>query len=152
MKETTLCYLERDGQYLMLHRNKKKNDFNEGKWIGVGGKFEEGESADQCAVREVMEETGYLMNSYRKRAVIDFISDTFPDEVMHLYTCDDFAKVCEPVSDEGELHWVPKDQICSLPLWEGDVIFLRFLLEDRDFFRLRLEYHEYDLVRWELQP
>ena len=103
MKETTLCYLEKDNKYLMLHRTRKKNDFNEGKWIGVGGKFEEGETADQCVCREVLEETGIRMNSLRKRAVIDFVSDTFPDEIMHLYTCDDFEKVCEPVDDEGDL-------------------------------------------------
>ncbi|MDD6539301.1 MAG: 8-oxo-dGTP diphosphatase [Firmicutes bacterium] len=151
MKETTLCYLEKDNKYLMLHRTRKKNDFNEGKWIGVGGKFEEGETADQCVCREVLEETGIRMNSLRKRAVIDFISDTFPDEIMHLYTCDDFEKVCEPVDDEGDLQWIDKERILDLPLWEGDVIFLKMLLEDRDFFRLRLQYHEYDLIDWELK-
>ena len=150
MIKTTLCYLEKDGQYLMLHRNKKKDDFNEGKWIGVGGKFEEGETADEGALREVMEETGYRMNTFVKRAEIDFISDTFPDEEMHLYTCDDFAKVAEPTDYEGDLHWVDKERVLGLPLWEGDKIFLRYLMEDREFFRLRLEYHGSDLVGWEL--
>lgn len=145
MKSTTLCYIEKDNQYLMLHRNKKHNDPNEGKWIGVGGHIEEDESPEECVIREVFEETGLTLKEYSYRGVIYFISDVYEDEVMHLYTASGFEgqiKEC----DEGELLWVDKDKIKDLNLWEGDVHFLNRLLVSDEFFTMRLEYKKDELV------
>ncbi len=137
---TTLCYLMRDGEVLMLHRTKKKDDLNAGKWIGVGGRFEPGESPDECLVREVKEETGYLLRSWRFRGIVTFDADDAPEtEYMHLFTSSDFAGE-EIVCDEGELRWVPAGEIEGLPLWEGDRVFLRLLREDAPFFSLKLVY------------
>ncbi len=136
---TTLCYIEWDNQYLMLHRTKKENDLNEGKWIGVGGKFEENETPEECLLREVKEETGLTLTSYRLRAVITFISDKWPTEYMYLFTADGFTG--ELIAcDEGELQWVSKEKVPSLNTWEGDRIFLERLLADADFFTLKLRY------------
>ena len=152
MTDTTLCYIEQNGCYLMLHRVKKKNDLNEGKWIGVGGHVEPGESADECVRREVLEETGLVLESARLRGVIDFISDRWENEAMYLYTSDSFSGALTECS-EGDLKWVPKDQIFQLPLWEGDRIFLNYLLEDQEFFHLRLHYNERDeLISSRLLP
>ena len=145
MKNTTLCYVERDGKYLMLHRVKKKDDYNGGKWIGVGGKFEDGESPEECLIREVMEETGYKINSFRFRGIVTFVSDVFETEYMFLYTSGDFDGD-EIVCDEGDLHWIDKAEIMNLPLWEGDKIFLRYLFDDRDLFSIKLSYHGDDLI------
>ena len=137
--QTTLCYLEKDGAYLMLHRVKKKNDVNHDKWIGVGGKFEAGESPEECALREVMEETGYRMDKWRYRGIVTFVSDRWESEYMHLFTADGFAgelKEC----DEGELAWIRKDDLLALPAWEGDKIFLHLLDEEVPFFSLKLRY------------
>ncbi len=137
---TTLCYLEKDGSYLMLHRTKKKNDLNSGKWIGVGGRFEPGESPDDCLIREVREETGFRLHSRRFRGIVTFDSDDAPEtEYMFLFTSDDFSGE-ETVCDEGDLRWVRKEEIGSLPLWEGDRVFLRLLFEDAPFFSLKLTY------------
>ena len=139
MKNTTLCYIEKDDAYLMLHRVKKVNDENHDKWIGVGGKFETGESPEDCLLREVKEETGLTLTSYRYRGVVTFVSDEWGTEYMHLFTATGFAgemKVC----DEGELVWVPKSEIEHLNIWEGDKIFFRLLVESDKFFSLRLEY------------
>jgi len=145
MRITTLCYLERGSQYLMLHRTRKQNDPNHDKWIGVGGGIEEGETPEECLVREVQEETGFTLTSYRKRAVIDFVSDTWEDEVMHLYTADSWTgEMIE--CNEGVLEWVHKTDVLSLPLWEGDRVFLKLLAEDAPFFHLRLEYSGEALV------
>ena len=179
---STLCYIERDGAYLMLHRTKKEADVNAGKWIGVGGHFEEGESPEECLLREVREETGYTLTSYRFRGIITFVyhadesagtgtlthfsthseqpkmleqkrvivpvphdssaSGTIV-EYMHLFTADTFTG--DPVPcDEGELKWVPKDDILNLNLWEGDRIFLKLLAEDAPFFSLKLVYDSDD--------
>lgn len=139
MRETTLCYIQRGGQYLMLHRTRKENDANRDKWIGIGGGLEKGESPEQCLLREAREETGLRLTSYRYRAVIDFISDRWEDEVMHLYTADGYEG--EMIDcDEGELEWIDRDELMALPHWEGDRIFLELLRRDADFFRLRLEY------------
>ena len=146
MRETTLCYIERDGKYLMLHRVKKQNDPNHDKWIGVGGGIEPGETPEECLVREVREETGLELTAYRARGVIDFINDVCEDERMHLYTADGFEGDLIPC-DEGVLEWVEIDRVPQLPLWEGDRIFLRLLCEGAPFFHLRLEYHGDELLR-----
>ena len=136
---TTLCYIEKDNQYLMLLRNKKKQDLNEGKWIGVGGKFEDDETPEECLLREVREETGLTLTSYRYRAVITFISDEWGTEYMHLFTADGFEGDLIDC-DEGELRWIPKDEILDLSLWEGDRAFLQLLQEDTPFFTMKLVY------------
>lgn len=136
---STLCYIEQDGKYLMLHRTMKKKDINKDKWIGVGGHFEEGESPEECVCREVKEETGYTLTSYRFRGLVTFISGDGVNEYMSLFTADGFEG--EPIPcDEGELEWVPVEKIEELNLWEGDKIFLRLLAEDAPFFSLKLVY------------
>ena len=140
MQNTTLCYLEKDGKYLMLHRIKEKNDINEGKWLGVGGHFEEGESPYDCAIREVFEETGLVLASANYRAVVTFASDAYESEQMHLFTSDAFlGELIE--CPEGELCWIDKNEVLSLPMWEGDAVFLKLLLEKDEFFSLKLTYH-----------
>lgn len=129
MKETTLCYIEKDNKYLMLHRTKKKNDPNKGKWIGVGGKLEKDESIEECLLREVVEETGLVLIEYQYRAKIYFYSDIFDDEIMYLYTATEFTgELIE--CKEGELAWIEKSNVLKLNLWEGDKIFLQRLLKD----------------------
>lgn len=145
MKNTSLCYIERDGCYLMLHRTKKVNDENHDKWIGVGGKFEEGESPEECMLREVQEETGLTLTAWRYRGIVTFVSDEWGGEYMHLFTADGYAgqlKSC----DEGELEWVEKQRLLSLPIWEGDKIFLRLLDSEQPFFSLKLRYQGERLV------
>ena len=146
MRETTLCYIERGGSYLMLHRVKKQNDPNRDKWIGVGGGIEPGEMPEECLLREVREETGLRLTDYRARGVIDFINDACEDERMHLYTADGFTGELIPC-DEGVLEWVDIGRVPELPLWEGDRIFLRLLCRGAPYFRLRLEYHGDELLR-----
>ncbi len=140
MKNTVLCYLEKGGAYLMLCRNRKQNDENAGKWIGVGGRLEEGESPEDALLREVREETGYLLTDYRARGLVTFVSDRFETEQMHLFTADGFEG--DPIEcDEGDLHWVPRGEVPSLPLWEGDRIFLSLLCDrEAPFFHLKLIY------------
>lgn len=136
---STLCYLERDGKYLMLHRTVKKNDVNRDKWIGVGGHFEVDECPEECLLREVKEETGYTLTSYRFRGLVTFVSGNGVTEYMSLFTADGFTG--EPIAcDEGELEWVEIDQIHKLNIWEGDKIFFRLLEERQDFFSLKLVY------------
>ena len=137
--QTTLCYLEQNGCYLMLHRIKKKQDVNEGKWIGVGGHFEAGESPEECLLREVKEETGLTLDSYRLRGVVTFDSDAWPTEYMFLYTADEFHGTMTECN-EGTLEWVPKEEVYDLPIWEGDKIFFRLLEERESFFSLKLSY------------
>ena len=142
---TTLCYVEEDGKYLMLHRIKKKNDPNENKWVGIGGKFEEGESPEDCLCREVKEETGLTLSSYRYRGIVTFVSDVYPTEYMHLFTAK--AEEAEPSPcEEGELAWIPKEEVPTLPLWEGDRVFLQLLTADCPFFSLKLTYRGDALV------
>ena len=139
MKNTSLCYIEREGKYLMLHRTKKVNDENHDKWIGVGGKFEEGESPEECMLREVKEETGLTLTAWRYRGIVTFVSDEWGGEYMHLFTADGYSgelKSC----DEGELEWVEKQRLPALPIWEGDKIFLRLLDSAQPFFSLKLCY------------
>ena len=134
MLNSTLCYLERGDAYLMLHRVKKKGDLNHDKWIGVGGKFEEGESPEDCILRETWEETGLTLTEYRYRGLV-----TFPTEYMHLFTATGWTGTPHPC-DEGELAWIQKTDLRKLPMWEGDRIFLDLLEQDAPFFSLKLRY------------
>ena len=136
---TTLIYIECGGEYLMLHRTKKENDCNRDKWIGIGGKFEEGESPEECALRETKEETGLALTSYRYRGIVTFVSDKWESEYMHLFTADGFEGTLKDC-DEGELAWIKKKDLLALPAWEGDKIFLRLLDENVPFFSLKLRY------------
>ena len=139
MLHSTLCYLERDGQYLMLHRVKKQNDANHDKWIGVGGKFEEGESPEDCVTREVWEETGLTLTDYAYRGVVTFVSDRWEGEYMHLFTATGFTgqvKEC----DEGQLEWIPKEKLMQLPMWAGDRLFLERIAQPGPLFSLKLRY------------
>ena len=140
---STLCYIEKDGKYLMLHRNVKKNDVNEGKWIGVGGHFEKDESPEECLLREVKEETGLTLTSYQYRALVTFMSGNGVTEYMSLFTADGFEGELIPC-DEGDLEWVEISRIEELNLWEGDLIFHRLLLERDTFFSLKLVYDGHD--------
>lgn len=145
MKNTSLCYIERDGCYLMLHRTKKVNDENHDKWIGVGGKFEEGESPEECMLREVQEETGLTLTAWRYRGIVTFVSDEWGGEYMHLFTADGFTgEMIE--CNEGNLEWVDKDKVKDLPIWTGDKIFLDLLTQKVPFFSLKLSYEGDTLV------
>ncbi len=139
MKLTTLCYIEKDGKYLMLHRIKKKSDINQGKWIGVGGHFEEGESPEECLIREVQEETGLFLTQYAFRGIVTFATDVQQTEYMCLYTANAFEGELT-ACNEGELAWIDKEKIEELELWEGDRIFLRLLAAEAPFFSLKLRY------------
>ena len=136
---STLCYLEQGGEYLMLHRVKKKNDVNHDKWIGVGGKFEEGESPEECVLRECREETGLTLTDWRYRGLVAFVSNEAPTEYMHLFTASGWSGT-PIVCDEGELAWIAKRDLLALPMWEGDKIFLELLERDVPFFSLKLRY------------
>ena len=139
MINTTLCYIEQDGKYLMLHRIKKENDVNRDKWIGIGGKFEDKESPEDCVLREALEETGLTLEKIKYRGIVTFVSDRYETEWMHLFTSDQFSGKIKDC-DEGVLEWIEKDALYSLPLWEGDKIFLRLLDENVPFFSLKLSY------------
>ena len=145
MINSTLCYIEKDGKYLMLCRNRKKNDCNAGKWIGVGGKFEENESPEECLVREVKEETSLSLLSYKMRGIVTFVSDEWETEQMYLFTADSFAGETGDCN-EGSLEWVKKTEVLNLPLWEGDKLFLKLLSEDSPFFLMKLDYRGNSLV------
>ena len=145
MWNTTLCYIQREGQYLMLHRVKKENDINHEKWIGVGGKFEDKESPEECLLREVKEETGLTLTHYAYRGLVTFVSDRWPTEYMHLFTADAWEGELLPC-DEGDLEWVDIDKVCDLPIWTGDKIFLDLLRQDVPFFSLKLSYQGDTLV------
>lgn len=145
MINTTLCYIEKEGAYLMLHRVKKTNDINKDKWIGVGGKFLENESCDECLEREVFEETGLTLKNYRLRGIVTFVSDEYEGEYMYLYTATEYeGEIGE--CNEGILEWVDKEQVKTLPIWEGDKLFLDELKKDRGFFTMKLEYEGEKLV------
>lgn len=146
MKNTTLCYIEHEGKVLMLFRNKKKEDINEGKWIGIGGKFKENESPEECMLREVYEETGIRLTNWKYRAVVAFVSDSCEGEYMHLFTAiSDTDTVTECA--EGELRWIDKDKILSLNMWEGDRVFLELLDKGEEFFSLKLCYEGDKLIK-----
>ncbi|MBE5879873.1 MAG: 8-oxo-dGTP diphosphatase [Lachnospiraceae bacterium] len=143
---TTLCYIEKENQYLMMHRVKKQNDLNKDKWVGIGGHFMEGETPEECLLREVKEETGLTLKAWKFRGIVTFLSDEWPcAEYMCLYTADDFEGEigsCE----EGNLEWVDKKKIYELPIWEGDKVFFRLLENNRPFFSLKLRYEGDKLV------
>ncbi|MCI8857879.1 MAG: 8-oxo-dGTP diphosphatase [Clostridiaceae bacterium] len=139
MKNVTLCYLDRGDAYLMLHRVKKKNDINHDKWIGVGGKFEDKESPEECMLREAFEETGLTLTDYQYRGIVTFVSDEYETEYMHLFTASAWSGEMSECN-EGILEWVPKNQVPELPIWEGDKIFFRLIAENRPFFSLKLSY------------
>lgn len=142
---TTLCYIEQDGKYLMLHRIKKEIDVNKDKWIGVGGHFEQDESPEECLLREVKEETGLTLLSWKFRGIITFVCNGWNTEYMCLYTADNFeGELIE--CEEGELVWIPKEEVFQLNLWEGDKIFFRLLEERKDFFSMKLVY-EGDILK-----
>lgn len=136
---TTLCYIEKDGRYLMMHRVKKEHDINRDKWIGIGGHFEENESPEECLLREVREETGLLLTSYRMRGIITFVTDQQQTEYMFLYTADGYEGELSECN-EGTLEWVEKSKVCTLPIWEGDKVFFRLLERNEPFFSLKLCY------------
>lgn len=143
---TTLCYIEKEGKYLMLHRVKKRHDINAGKWIGVGGHVENGETPEECLLREVKEETGLTLTAYRLRGLVTFLSDVCEPELMCVFTADAFdGELIE--CDEGELAWVEKSDVLGLPTWEGDRVFLERLLSgDERFFSIKLRYEGDRLV------
>lgn len=150
MRNTTLTYLEKDGKYLMLYRNKKQNDVNEGKWIGIGGGFEQKESPEECATREIFEETGLTVESLSFRGIITFDNDMNETEYMFLFTSQNFHGDITPECDEGELAWVDKKDILSLNLWEGDKYFLDLLSKDFPFFSMKLSYEKDKLIEIKL--
>lgn len=140
MIQSTLCYIENgSGQYLMLHRVKKEHDANRDKWIGIGGKFEDGESPEDCVLRETREETGLTLTKYHYRGLVTFVSDRWETEYMHLFTANGWTGELREC-DEGDLEWVGKQELLSLPQWEGDRIFLDLLNRNVPFFSLKLRY------------
>ena len=144
---STLCYIENPkGEYLMLHRVKKENDANRDKWIGIGGKFEDGESPEECVLRETLEETGLTLTDYRYRGLVTFVSDRWETEYMHLFIATEWTGEVRKC-DEGVLEWISKEKLDALPQWEGDRIFLNLLRQDVPFFSLKLRYHGEKLVQ-----
>ncbi len=141
MKNSTLIHIESEGKYLMMRRNKKKNDVNENKWVAPGGKFEPNESPEECAKRETKEETGLILEDYRLRGIVTFVSDKWETEYMYIFSAYKFSGEIKGDCSEGELHWIDKKEIYNLPIWQGDKIFLR-LIENPEtpFFSLKLEY------------
>ena len=139
MRNTTLCHIEKDGKYLMLHRIKKENDLNKDKWVGIGGKFKDKESPEECNLRETFEETGLTLLSSRYCGIVTFVSNEWETEYMHIFHSSNFSgelKEC----DEGQLEWIEKEKIYDLPVWQGDKIFLRLLESNAPFFSLKLVY------------
>ena len=151
MKNTTLCYIEKDNKYLMIHRVKKAKDINKDKWVGVGGKFEERETPFDCVRREILEETGLTAGKLNYRGLVTFVSNEFGTEYMHLVHTDEFTGELTRDCNEGNLEWVDKDEIINLPLWEGDKIFLELLRKNVPFFSLKLVYEGQNLVSHTLE-
>lgn len=151
MEITTLCYIEKDNRYLMLNRTKKKEDINKGKWIGVGGHIEEGETPNECLLREVYEETGLTLTSYKLRGILTFVQRKDNKEIfteyIWLYTADEYEGTLKEC-DEGELRWIDKEKIYDLNLWDGDRIFLQLLDEQEEMFSLKLEYRNDELIKY----
>ena len=152
MRNSTLCYIEKDGKYLMLHRTKKENDENKDKWIGIGGKLEEGESPEECLKREVLEETGLTLTNFSYRGIVTFVSEKWGTEYMHLFTSRGFEGKIKENCNEGDLVWIEKKRLLECELWQGDKIFLKLIEKDETpFFSLKLCYDENDaLINQEL--
>ena len=150
MKNTTLCYIEKDEKYLMLHRIKKQNDINRDKWIGIGGKVEDGESPHDCIIREIKEETGISPTNIRYRGLITFVSNIYETEYMHLFSCNEFEGEIISSCDEGNLEWIAINDLLDLPMWEVDKIFLSLLKKENRFFSLKLVYTEDTLTSYSL--
>lgn len=147
---STLCYIEKDGKYLMLHRTKKENDINKDKWLAIGGKFEDKESPEECVLREVKEETGLILNSCKLRCIVTFVSNVYETEYMYVFTSDDFmGEIIE--CNEGDLEWIDKEEVLKLNAWEGDKIFTSKIQNDNTFFTLKLEYDKEKLVDYDLK-
>lgn len=151
MLNTTLCYIERDGRYLMIHRIKKENDLNRDKWIGIGGKFEAGESPYDCARREIREETGLSATSLTYKGIVTFVSDEYGTEYMHLFKVTEFEGELSHQCDEGVLEWIERERIHTLPQWEGDKYFLELLDPIVPFFSLKLVYRGDRLISHEIE-
>jgi len=145
MLQSTLCYIERGEEWLLLHRVKKENDANRDKWLGVGGHFEEGESPEDCMRREIFEETGLTVTKFRYRGIVTFVSDVWEGEYMHLFTCSDWTGEIGDCN-EGDLEWIDKRRLYDLTMWQGDRIFLELLDTERPFFSLKLTYRGEELV------
>ena len=150
MKNTSLCYIEKDGAYLMLHRVKKENDINRDKYVGIGGKFENGESPFDCALREIKEETGVSPLGLKYCGIVTFVSDKYGTEYMHLFTANGYDGELKTDCNEGNLVWIKKESVYSLPVWEGDKIFFRLLEKEEKFFSLKLVYQGDKLISHEL--
>ena len=148
---STLCYIEKNGKYLMLNRNKKEKDINKGKWIGVGGKFEYGESPEECVLREVKEETGLILKSYKLRCIVTYVSNSWETEYMFVFTSNDFEGQQTLDCDEGDLKWIDKESIVNLNTWEGDKIFIKKIQEDDTFFTIKFVYNGEKLQSYELK-
>ena len=147
---STLCYIEKDGKYLMLHRTKKKNDINKDKWLGIGGKFEDGESPEECIIREVKEETGLTLNTYKLRCIVTYVSTKWETEYMYVFTSSDFTgKLIE--CNEGDLQWIGKDKVTELKTWEGDKIFVDKIQNDNKFFTIKFNYDGDRLIKYDLK-
>lgn len=147
---STLCYIEKDGKYLMLHRTKKKNDINKDKWLGIGGKFEDGESPEECIIREVKEETGLTLNTYKLRCVVTYVSTNWETEYMYVFTSNDFiGELIE--CNEGDLQWIEKDKVTELKTWEGDKIFIEKIKNNDSFFTVKFNYDGEKLIKYHLK-
>ena len=147
---STLCYIEKDKKYLMLHRTKKKNDINKDKWLGIGGKFEDGESPEECIIREVKEETGLTLNTYKLRCIVTYVSTNWETEYMYVFTSNDFTgELME--CNEGDLQWVRKDRVTELNTWEGDKIFIEKIQKDNNFFTVKFNYDGDKLLKYDLK-
>ena len=147
---STLCYIEKDGKYLMLHRTKKKNDINKDKWLGIGGKFEDGESPEECIIREVKEETGLTINKYKLRCAITYVSTNWETEYMYVFTSNDFTgELIE--CNEGDLQWIGKDKVTELKTWEGDKIFVEKIKNNDSFFTIKFNYDGEKLIKYDLK-
>ena len=146
---STLCYIEKNNKYLMLHRTKKENDINKDKWLGIGGKFEEGESPEECIIREVKEETGLILKSYKLRCIVTYTSNKWETEYIYVFTSNDFTG--EQIEcDEGDLQWIDKNEVIKLNTWEGDRIFAEKIQKDNTFFTVKFIYDEEKLVKYSL--
>ena len=141
MRLTTLCYIEKEGSYLMMHRIKKQQDENAGKWIGIGGHLNEDETPEECIRREIREETGLEVDDLKLRGILTFILPAWGNELTFLYTASAKEEVSKECA-EGVLKWIPVDEVMDLPLWEGDRVFLPLLKEEKDFFSMKLIYDE----------